>query len=234
MKTHNLNIQNQIQIDNITQRTISIIGGKGSGKTTTLKLILDTSPVPVIVFDPIGTLVHPPALRIKVYPRHVEQASQAAEKITQILKNLRDLPNKDRKKRRVIISFQNMLQAEINAFMDRFLPKLTIRDALIAFDEAHEFIPQSGFRSTETERYIRFCRNYNIGVILTSQRPATVAKNVLALTDYLILYRLTWSHDIRAIRELIATMKPEREVNAILRKLQTQIYLQGMCIDFLK
>ncbi len=234
MRKYNLNLQDQIQIDNVTQRTISIIGGKGTGKTTTLKLILDASPVPVIVFDPIGTLKHPPAMRIKVYPHHIEKASEAAQKITQITTTLRSLPQKNRKRKRVIISFQKMLQAEINAFMDRFLPKLTIRDALIAFDEAHEFIPQSGFKSTETERYIRFCRNYNVGVILTSQRPATVAKNVLALTDYLILYRLTWSHDIRAIRELLATMKPEREVNAILRKLQTQVYLEGMKIDFTK
>ena len=35
-----INLQDQIVVDNATQRTISIIGGKGTGKTTLIMMLL--------------------------------------------------------------------------------------------------------------------------------------------------------------------------------------------------
>lgn len=218
----NLNLQNQIKIENITQRTISIIGGKGSGKSSTLKLILDEFK-PTLIFDPIGTLRHQDMIRIRITKSAISKAREAAQKINLVI----------RQKENVIISFQEMLQVELNEFMDHFIPALKIKDAMIAFDEAHEFVPQSGFSSPEVERYIRFCRNYNVGTIMTSQRPATVNKNVLALTDYLILYRLTWTNDIKVVKDLLSISQPKQTVNAILKKTQSQKYLEGVKVDFL-
>ena len=58
-------------------------------------------------------------------------------------------------------------------------------------DEVHEFIPEGGVGgkyAPEVERAVRHWRNEDVGFVLTSQRPALVKKNVLALTDYLVIY----------------------------------------------
>ena len=54
-KRQNLKL-GDIEISNITQRKISIIGGTGSGKTTTLKLLAFNSPCPTYVIDPLNVI----------------------------------------------------------------------------------------------------------------------------------------------------------------------------------
>jgi hypothetical protein len=58
-----------------------------------------------------------------------------------------------------------------------------------------------------------------------------VKKNVLALTDYLILYRTTWTHDLNAAKELIQNM-PGIDVPQVLAGLQTKSFLEGYSLDF--
>ena len=217
-----INIQNQVQIENITQRTVSIIGGKGSGKTTTLKLFMGLFK-PILVFDPIGVFNYPNAIRVTISKSTIPLGSDVAIKINFAIGA----------KQNVIISFQNLLQVEINAFLNDLFPALRIKDCIVAFDETHEFVPQVGFSSSEVERYIRHCRNYNVGIILTSLRPAAVNKNILALTDYLILYRLTWSHDLKAMRDLLAVRVGDKRAKSLLSSIQSLKFLEGLKIDFL-
>jgi DNA helicase HerA-like ATPase len=64
MPKENLILGN-LEIRNLTQRKIAILGGTGSGKTSTLKMIAAVSPVPVYIFDPLNVI------RIKGFDRVV-------------------------------------------------------------------------------------------------------------------------------------------------------------------
>ena len=136
-----------------------------------------------------------------------------------------------KKGKNVIISCIDMVQDEEILLVDLLLPLLSFKNGYIFIDEVHEFVPlHSG--SLELERFIRHCRNKNIGVIMTSQRPASVKKNVLALTDYLIVYRLTWTHDLEAIKMLIRDQCSKEETKRIMADIQRLDFMEGYVIDY--
>lgn len=213
----------QIQIENSTQRTFSVLGGKGSGKTTLLKMLLGECS-PVLVLDPLNVIdgKNIDAYKIKVQTGYNEEyINKIAKVINLFLK----------KGKNVVVSCVNMIQEEEMALVDALLPKLNFRDGYLFADEIHEFVPlHSG--SLELERFVRHCRNKNIGVIMTSQRPASVKKNVLALTDYLLIFRLTWTHDLEAIRLLIRDQCDKEETRRVLADIQKLSFMEGYVIDY--
>lgn len=213
-----------IHISNSTQRTISIIGGKGSGKTTFLKMFLKQES-PVVAYDPLAVIKSKnlDAFRILLKVKDIDE-----KRIDLLMKVVN---NTLKKGKNVILSFDNMVQEEEIAIANLTLPKLALKDGFVLFDEIHEFVPLHS-QSIEVERYIRHCRNKNVGVVMTSQRPASVHKNVLALTDYLILFRLTWSHDLNAVRELLKDVLDRDEVSKIIAELPRLNFMEGFAIDY--
>jgi DNA helicase HerA-like ATPase len=221
MQKQNLNL-GPLEIRNLTQRKISILGGTGSGKTSTLKMIAAVSPVPVYIFDPLNVI------RIKDFDRVVFSKS-SSEKGAEAGKLFSRM-----KPRNMIFSFRDMLQEELSQFVNAFFSNWKPKSCLIGLDEIHEFIPEGGVGgkyAPEIERAVRHWRNEDVGFVCTSQRPALVKKNVLALTDYLILYRTTWTHDLNAAKELLQNM-PGIDLNAVLAGLQTKSFLEGYALDF--
>ena len=221
MQKQNLTL-GPLEIRNLTQRKISILGGTGSGKTSTLKMIAAVSPVPVFIFDPLNVI------RIKDFDRVVfpktswEKGAEAGKLFSKM------------KARNMIFSFRDMLQEELSQFANAFFSNWKPNSCLVAMDEVHEFIPEGGVGgkyAPEIERAVRHWRNEDVGFVFTSQRPALVKKNVLALTDYLILYRTTWTHDLNAAKELIQNM-PGIDVPQVLAGLQTKSFLEGYSLDF--
>jgi DNA helicase HerA-like ATPase len=97
----------------------------------------------------------------------------------------------------------------------------------------HEFVPHfSG--SKEIHRFIRHCRNKNIGVVMSTQRPASVDTNVIGLTDYLVLFRITWKNDLEAVKELLKyRIEDKEEMSKTLSDLQHFGFMQGYTVDFL-
>lgn len=219
-----LNLQDQIVVSNATQRTISVIGGKGTGKTTLLMMLLkDNSPT--LVFDPLSVIKVdlPDTLKVNLKTKDID-----LERVDALMK----VTNTALKKGgNVVLSFNDMIQEEEIDLANLTLPMLQHRDGYIFFDEIHEFAPLH-CQSLEVERYIRHCRNKNVGVVITSQRPASVHKNVLALTDYLILFRVTWAHDLKAVKDLLQDVLDKEEVHRIISKLPRLGFMEGFVIDY--
>lgn len=221
MLKQNLNL-GPLSIRNLSQRKISILGGTGSGKTSTLKMIAAASPFPVFIFDPLNVIRISGFDRV-VFPKTSWEKGAEAGKIFSKMKP-----------RNIIFSFKDWLQEEISPFANKFFSNWKPRNCIIAIDEIHEFIPETGVGgkyAPEIERAVRHWRNEDVGFVLTSQRPALVKKNVLALTDFLIVYRTTWPHDIQAIKEVIQNI-PGIDIEMVISGLQTKNFLEGYSVDF--
>lgn len=218
-----LKIAENVKVNNATQRTVTIIGGKGTGKTTLIKMLLaqETS---VLCLDPLNVINGEiDAYRIPI------RKDDDEKKITGIAQIVNKIL---REKKNVVLYFNEMLRDEITDKMDILFPLLTFRDGFVYLDEVHEFTPHySG--SQEIHRFIRHCRNRNIGIVMTTQRPASVDTNVIGLTDYLVLFRITWKNDIEAVRELLKYRVTDKaEMNKLLGNLQHFGFMEGYIVDF--
>jgi DNA helicase HerA-like ATPase len=224
-KERTLKIQDQIKITNATQRTISIIGGKGTGKTTLIKMFLDQENT-VLCLDPLNVIKGDiDAFRI---PIKKEDKEEKIKKMATIINSLLQ------KKKNVVVYFNEMLKEEMVEKVDILFPLLNFKDGLVFIDEIHEFTPHfSG--SAEVHRAVRHWRNKNIGFVMSTQRPASVDTDVIGVTDFLILFRITWKNDIEAIKELLKyRIEDKEEMNKTLGDLQHFGFMQGYTVDFLK
>ncbi len=223
IKERKLKIADNAKVNNATQRTITIIGGKGAGKTTLIKMLLDQEKS-VLCLDPLNVITGDiDAYRIPVRKEDTE------EKLKKEVKIINNLLNS---KKNVVLYFNEMLREEITEKMDILFPLLNYKDGFLFLDEVHEFTPHfSG--SQEIHRFIRHCRNKNIGVVMSTQRPASVDTNVIGLTDYLILFRITWKNDIEAVKELLKyRIETKEEMDKTLSDLQHFGFMEGYTVDF--
>jgi DNA helicase HerA-like ATPase len=222
-KERKLKIADNAKVSNATQRTISIIGGKGAGKTTLIKILLDQEKS-VLCLDPLNVINGDiDAYRI---PIRKEDTEEKLKKEVKIINNLLQ------SKKNVVLYFNEMLREEITEKMDILFPLLNYKDGFLFLDEVHEFTPHfSG--SQEIHRFIRHCRNKNIGVVMSTQRPASVDTNVIGLTDYLVLFRITWKNDIEAVKELLKyRIETKEEMDKTLSDLQHFGFMEGFTVDF--
>ena len=222
-KERKLKIAENSKVSNATQRTITIIGGKGAGKTTLIKMLLDQEKS-VLCLDPLNVINGDiDAYRI---PIRKEDTEDHIKKTVKIINNLLQ------GKKNVVLYFNEMLREEITEKMDILFPLLNYKDGFLFLDEVHEFTPHfSG--SQEIHRFIRHCRNKNIGVVMSTQRPASVDTNVIGLTDFLVLFRITWKNDIEAVKELLKyRIETKEEMDKTLSDLQHFGFMEGFTVDF--
>ena len=227
MKIYNLKLCHNFQIDNITQRKIAIFGGTGTGKTTTLMMIaselLKEKELKVVVFDALNVVSIEGYEKIVVSKAEKSQGQHLGE----ILNNL--------VQKKIIIGFKDFLQEEQSSFLNDVFKTFTPHNAMLLFDELHEFTPEmatGGKYAIEVERSFRHDRNNNVGFIFDSQRPAFVKKNIVALTDCLIVYRMTWANDLDVIKAVLSNGLDKKEIKSILNKIQNRGFLEGFLIDF--
>jgi len=222
-KERKLKIAENSKVNNATQRTITIIGGKGAGKTTLIKMLLDQEKS-VLCLDPLNVINGDiDAYRI---PIRKEDTEDHIKKTVKIINNLLQ------GKKNVVLYFNEMLREEITEKMDILFPLLNYKDGFLFLDEVHEFTPHyTG--SQEIHRFIRHCRNKNIGVVMSTQRPASVDTNVIGLTDFLVLFRITWKNDIEAVKELLKyRIETKEEMDRTLSDLQHFGFMEGYTVDF--
>ncbi len=214
-----------LTLNNITQRTVAIIGGKGSCKTQTLKMLLLVSTIKTIFFDTLNVV---PAMkgtnRIVIMRKTVDKGAAFGNVLNKLKYN------------KLIVSFIDFSQEESSKFIDDLFGVWKPSDMMIFIDEVHEVAPERGMGmeySTEFERGIRHWRNRNVGFVFSTQRPAFTSKKVLGLIDYILLYRLTYPNDLKVAKEIISGMLTPEETESVMRSIQTKDFLQGYGIDFI-
>ncbi|WP_174591427.1 ATP-binding protein [Methanocella conradii] len=86
---------------------------------------------------------------------------------------------------------------------------------MVVVEEAHNFCPEKGFAKTVSGDVLRAIasegRKFGLGLLIISQRPAKVDKNVLSQCNTQIIMRVTNPNDIRAITKSLEGISSELE-----------------------
>jgi hypothetical protein len=87
--------------------------------------------------------------------------------------------------------------------------------AMIVMEEAHNFCPERGYDRAPSTEIIRTIasegRKFGLGLLVVSQRPARVDKNILSQCNTQIILKVTNPNDIRAISKGLEGMSSELE-----------------------
>lgn len=173
------------------ERTIGLLGQKGTGKTYLTRKLIESINKDCLSFDTIGALKPKNARSYRVSLPNIKQQTQILSGIVQ------------KTSKNININLSQLTQAEIVAFTNAFLRITPLDDKFVFIDEIHDYTPESGKRSHELERLVRHGRNVGITFVFNSHRPASVSKSVLSLTDVLVCFRLVWSRDIDVIKNIL-------------------------------
>lgn len=114
----------------------------------------------------------------------------------------------------MVLDISDFTAAETRRFVIDFATRLLAlkkhkpSPTLVVWEECQDIVPQKSFGEDgkmvgAVTRLIKKGRNYGIGTVLISQRPAAVAKEVLNQCETLFVFRLVAKHDRRAIQDWI-------------------------------
>lgn len=86
---------------------------------------------------------------------------------------------------------------------------------MLVVEEAHEFCPEKGYLKSVSSSILRTIasegRKFGLGLMVISQRPARVDKNVLSQCHTQIILKVTNSNDLRALSKSLEGISPEME-----------------------
>lgn len=198
-------------VDAVTE-TFGIVGIKGSGKSTTAKVLVEeltAAGQQCVVLDPTGAWwgLKSSADGSKVgLPFTVLGGEHGDVAITpEAGHTIADLVIDERTP--LVIDLLLMRKAEQRRFVLAFVEQLYHRNReplMLVVDECDLFVPQRPMKGEERllgamEDLVRRGRKLGIGVTLISQRPASVHKDVLSQVGCLVTHRLVGPQDRAAL-----------------------------------
>lgn len=204
--------------------TLAILGQKGTGKTRALAIIGNHLKCRVLYIDTIGALVKDRLIPDAVYLR---VSTLDRDKLIRALEGAFKSRTKDNKPvMRVVLDLGNLIPKEKVYCVDIVSSwVMMVGDMAVLLDEVAFICPQdSRVYSDEFHRLVLAGRNNNVvPVIFTTQRSQTAHKNVLALADKYIIFRLIHNLDRNKVKDLIG-LKPDEweQLEPQLMSLQTK------------
>lgn len=208
----------------MTQKTISVLGGKGCGKSTILRMIgksLSDQKCPTIILDPIGG-------------NSIKDKAFVNLKVTQPLDKdtIKWLKEQWAEKKTVLINAEKLNDPDFVLWCEGFF-SMKWKNGVIIVDEVHYIIPQQrGKYCLSFQSYSKKCRNDNTGLILSSQRPQSVNKETLALTDTFIIGRTMYVNDREVVVNLVKPFINREEIPAFESKIQKLPFLTFIILNY--
>lgn len=202
--------------EDFAEAKTAIIGQSGRGKSGALKVIeeqLFAAKIPFVVFDPAGVAWgirsnfkgDGPGLPVLVIggdhgdlPLDRHAGAEVARAVVQ--SNIS-----------CVIDFSNEPKAVYRQFLMDFCNTIFgINDSprMLVIDEAPDVLPQKVFGDmagpySAVERVIRMGRNKGLGVVIVSQRAATINKDALTQCGNLFVFGLVGTPDRKALKEWV-------------------------------
>lgn len=134
----------------------------------------------------------------------VEESGLFGEKPTDIRRLLRRGKATILDLRGVEPSYQDLIVSRICTKLFEMRKRGEVEPGMIVVEEAHNFIPERGFDRAVSTPILRTIasegRKFGLGLMVISQRPARVDKNVISQCNTQIILRVTNPNDINAIR----------------------------------
>ncbi len=218
MQTMKIRISEDLEFnaEDFLESAIGIIGKRGGGKSGGVKVVMEELVkvgLPFVAFDPVGIMwgikssldgkaEGLPVLVIGGSHGDLKLERRAGAQVATAIVQANIS---------CIIDFSEEPKAAYREFVKDFCHKLfAINDTsrLVILEEASELVPQrlrpdmaEVFESVE--RLVSRGRNKGIGVIMVSQRAATINKDVLTQVDALIIFGLTSPQDRKALTEWV-------------------------------
>lgn len=216
----------------IAGQTVALVGIRGSGKTNTAGVVAEElldRHQPIVVLDPTdawwGLRTGYPVF-IFGGPHGDIPLAETDGKVLAEFVVTEQVP--------LILSLRHLRKNAQRRFVTEFCEELyhlkgkdEYRSPLTVFiDEAPLFIPQRVIGEVArtvgaVEDLISRGRNSGFGVVLISQRPATINKDVLSQADTILSHRLTSPQDRKALGEWIEENATIEEYKSVLSSLAT-------------
>lgn len=98
------------------------------------------------------------------------------------------------------LEFSYVSYLSIRRFIDRLCPAIYHKgNFVLAIDEAHTFIPSTGF-SIEMEKLARSARKRAIDLVIITQQFVDVAKTVLKQAHIMVIFQMTHPAELEYLR----------------------------------
>lgn len=208
------------RLPGLNARCIAFLGGRGSGKTTSLaEFARSPARLAVVAIDPAGELsrilASDPSFDVVEIPGGAWRAGIGGVAAW--------MSGRIREGGRVCFDLSDLYAAEAVEAVEAIVRGArTARgsDLLWLFEEAQRYISQKGDKTSEAVLQVaELGRNWRWGCIYASQRPASVDKEALERCDTLFLGRIQGSRDKAAVDDLLAmNIEDKQERAAILRR----------------
>ena len=199
-----LNISNNFSLDPnkiVTSRT-AIIGQSGSGKSYAIAVICEELLKNKIGFCIVDTEGEYFSLKEKFNILWIGEDEKSDYKFEDV--DLKDLGIKAAKYKIPIIfdiSEVNDGKEKLSEFLNSLYEEETkLKNSyLVILEEADKFIPQRGERIEIVDEIARRGRKRGIGLMISTQRPSIIDKDILSQCNNQIIGRLNIENDIKAV-----------------------------------